>query len=617
MGDATPSSQRIEPGSVNHKPVVWPASISNESVDVADIATKTIAAFNQALAEANYDALVDLFDEDSFWRDHVAVSWDLRTLHGRDKIRTFLEKQCHLTDVQVDSSSDFRRPQLANFAPAGESKGIIFYTTITTKYGAGRGLVRMVEKGSGFKIWAFFTTLEELRGHEEPRGPRRPNGVEHGGKPGRKNWLDRRKEAIEFRDSEPAVLIIGAGQGGLTAHARLKMLGVPTLVIDRNDSIGDNWRKRYHQLVLHDPVWYDHMPYLPFPDFWPVFTPKDKLADWFDGYAKSLELNIWLSSELQSATWDDSTKQWTVTIERTRPDGQKETRTLHPKQVVQATGASGKKHFPIIPGMEKFEGSLLCHSSDFPGAPVGDSKQVVVIGACNSSHDICQDYHEKGHSVTMVQRSSTCVISSEACLKINLGAIYEEGSPPVEDADMITWSLPAPMMKALQMDLCKLQRNLDADLLAGLQAAGFAVDYGPDEGGLFCKYLQRGGGYYIDVGMSRLITEGAVKVKQGVEISEILPRGVRFADGTEIPADQIVFATGYENMRTQARHILGDAVADRIHDVWGWDEEGEMRGIWRDSGHPGFWFHGGNLAMCRYYSRVLALQIVARLEGWN
>jgi hypothetical protein len=209
MGDATPSSQRIEPGSANHKPVVWPASITNEGVDVADIATKAIASFNQALAAANYDALVELFDDDAFWRDHVAVSWDLRTLHGRDKIRAFLEKQCHLTDVQVDSSSDFRRPQLTNFAPAGESKGIIFYTTITTKYGAGRGLVRMVEKGSGFKIWAFFSTLEELRGHEEPRGSRRPNGVEHGGKPGRKNWLDRRKEAIEFTDSEPAVLIIG------------------------------------------------------------------------------------------------------------------------------------------------------------------------------------------------------------------------------------------------------------------------------------------------------------------------------------------------------------------------------------------------------------------------
>ena len=72
----------------------------------------------------------------------------------------------------------------------------------------------------------------------------------------------------------------------------MKMLGIPTLIIDKNQAVGDNWRKRYHQLVLHDPVWYDHMPYLPFPDFWPVFTPKDKLVDWFETYVKALELNV-------------------------------------------------------------------------------------------------------------------------------------------------------------------------------------------------------------------------------------------------------------------------------------------------------------------------------------
>jgi len=172
-------------------------------------------------------------------------------------------------------------------------------------------------------------------------------------------------------------------------------------------------------------------------------------------------------------------------------------------------------------------------------------------------------------------------------------------------------------MKSIQVDLCTLQRRLDADLLSALNSAGFVTDSGPESAGLFAKYLQRGGGYYIDVGSSQLIISGAVKIKQGVEVAEILPRGIRFSDGSELEADQIVFATGYENMRTQARHILGNEVADRVADVWGWDDEGEMRGIWRDSGHPGFWYHGGNLAMCRYYSRILALQIKARLESLN
>lgn len=396
------------------------------------------------------------------------------------------------------------------------------------------------------------------------------------------------------------------------------MLNVPTLIIDRNEDVGDNWRKRYHQLVLHDPVWYDHMPYLEFPKFWPIYTPKDKLADWFSSYAKLLELNVWMKSEITSASWDESKKQWTATIQRVHPDGRVETRTLHPKHVVLATGHSGKKHMPSIPGMDSFQGSLLCHSSEFPGAkeaPDNSKKRAIVVGACNSSHDICQDYYEKGYQVTMVQRSSTCVVSAEASIKINVGTLYSESGPLPEEADLWLWGWPSEVFKAIHTDLCKDQIEFDAELLAGLSKAGFKIDKGVDEAGLFSKYIQRGGGYYIDVGTSQLIIDGKVGVKSGVEITEVTSRGLRFSDGSELEADEIVFATGYENMRSQARGILGDDVADRVGDIWGWDEEGEIRAIWRESGHPGFWFHGGNLALARYYSRVLALQIKARLEG--
>lgn len=53
-----------------------------------------------------------------------------------------------------------------------------------------------------------------------------------------------------------------------------------------------------------------------------------------------------------------------------------------------------------------------------------------------------------------------------------------------------------------------------------------------------------------------------------------------FADGSELEADEIVFATGYENMRGTARKIFGDATADQLKDVWGFDEEGELRTMW-------------------------------------
>lgn len=393
------------------------------------------------------------------------------------------------------------------------------------------------------------------------------------------------------------------------------MLNVDTLVVDNEDRIGDSWRRRYHHLVLHDPVWFDHMPYLQFPPNWPIFTPKDKMGEFFESYAKLLELNVWPKTDLKSSSWDEGKREWTIVLERRKDDGTVETRKFHPHHVIQATGHSGKKHYPTFKGMERFKGERICHSADFPGPnPASRGKKAVVVGSCNSGHDIAQYYYENGYDTTMVQRSSTCVVSSQSITEIALKALYAEDGPPVEDADLLLWALPSEQFKTTEIKTTAAQNKNDAEVLDGLAKAGFKVDKGPNEAGLLFKYLQRGGGYYINVGGSQLIAEGKIKVKQGQEITEVLPDGLKFADGTELAADEIIFATGYENMRTQARIIFGDELADRVGDVWGFDREGEMRTIWRRTGHPGFWFMGGNLALCRYYSRLLALQIKALEE---
>ncbi|KAL2021878.1 hypothetical protein VTK56DRAFT_6473 [Thermocarpiscus australiensis] len=637
-----PSHARVLPGSANPAPAPWPATAATDTtaIDAAAVARRIVSSLNDALARADYAAVADLFlpdgdgdgstDDDArpagFWRDHLVLSWRFRTLKGRERIRAFLRECCGspggrgAVRLEVDESTEFRRPQVAGFRPRGDVTGVGFFVRVENAVGVGRGIVRVVEVDGGeWKVWTLFTTLEELQGFEERRGPRREMGVQHGEVAGRKNWAERRREEQEFLGDGkgPEVLIIGAGQGGLTAAARLKLLSVPALAIDVNKAVGDNWRKRYHQLVLHDPVWYDHMPYIPFPDTWPVFTPKDKLADWFESYVKALDLNVWTQSKMVSSSWDESKKEWTAVIERVRTDnGQIQTRTLHPKHIILATGHSGKTNMPCIPGMDSFQGDVICHSADFPGASEsGKGRNAVVVGACNSSIDICQDYVEKGYDVTLVQRSSTCVMSSEGILKVTLGDLYEEGSPPVEDSDIWSYGWPAEVLKARHVDLAKTVGERDKEILEGLERAGFKTDRGPHDAGLLMKYLQRGGGYYIDVGGTKLIIEGKIKVKQGQEVVQVLPRGLRFSDGTELEADEIVFATGYDNMRTAARAILGDALADKVGDVWGLDEEGEMRTIWRESGHPGLWFHGGNLAFCRYFSRLLALQIKSRLEG--
>jgi cation diffusion facilitator CzcD-associated flavoprotein CzcO len=174
--------------------------------------------------------------------------------------------------------------------------------------------------------------------------------------------------------------------------------------------------------VLHDPARYDHLPYIPFPDFWPTFTPKDKLGDWFEFYASALELNVWTSSTITASSWNSESQNWSVTV--TGPRGPRE---LHPRHIILATGHSGEPNMPTVPGMEEYQGHLLCHSSSFPGArPEGKGRKAVVVGCCNSGHDIAQDYFEKGYDVTIVQRSTTYVMSSENGLAVLMKGLYDE-----------------------------------------------------------------------------------------------------------------------------------------------------------------------------------------------
>lgn len=617
MSTDIPSRNRVEPGSVNTLVGKFPTtSPPSPSTDATDVATDIIHQLNAALSQGDYKTVAGLFVEDGFWRDHLCVSWDFHTVQGCEKIVSFL-RDSPLSRVDIDQSTALRAPHVGPVDAFGDATGIEFFVKVGTSVGHGVGIVRLIERDGQWRIFTFFTSLKELKGHEEGLSHRRPKGVEHGERQDIKNWKDKRISDANYEEKDPAVVVVGAGQAGLTAAARLKMLDVDTLVVDKEAAVGDSWRRRYYQLVLHDPVWFDHMPYIPFPAHWPVFTPKDKLAEFFECYVKMLELNVWTTTVLKSSSWSDEKQQWTLVLERTMPDSTVQTRTLHPRHVIQATGHSGKKSQPTFPGQETFQGDRLCHSSEFSGAnPDSKGKKAVVIGSCNSGHDIAQDYYANGYDVTMVQRSSTCVVTSDSLMEIGLKGLYDEDGPQADDADLIIWSFPSTLFKAQQAKVTKLINKRDAPILEGLEKAGFKVDRGPNDAGLLLKYLQRGGGYYIDVGASQMVADGKIKVKQGQEITSILPRGLRFADGTELAADEIIFATGYQNMRTQARITFGDAVADRVGDIWGFDEEGEMRTIWRRSGHPGFWFMGGNLALCRYYSRLLALQIKAVQEGY-
>ena len=150
------------------------------------------------------------------------------------------------------------------------------------------------------------TALDEIRGHEDPANGKRWQDVDWKRNFGGENWADRRRQAAAFAGRDPAVLVVGAAQAGLMIAARLSLLGIDTLVVDREQRVGNSWRRRYHALTLHNETRVNHFPYMAFPRSWPVFIPKDMLANWFELYSEAMELNVWTGTELVAADYDDA-----------------------------------------------------------------------------------------------------------------------------------------------------------------------------------------------------------------------------------------------------------------------------------------------------------------------
>ena len=463
------------------------------------------------------------------------------------------------------------------------------------------------EAPARLRAWTLLTALDELRGYEEDAAKSGTSAESYARDFGGDNWLDKPQQGARLCRSRSPVLVVGGGQAGLSIAARLHQLGVDTLIVDRHERIGDNWRKRYHSLTLHNEVHVNHMPYMPFPPTWPVYIPKDMLANWFEAYVDALELNFWTATELVGGSYDDQRRQWNVTLRRA--DGSE--RVMHPRHLIFATGVSSIPYTPELPGLAAFAGTTV-HSGDFKNAEQWKGRKALVLGTGTSGHDVAQELHAHGADVTIIQRSRTYVVSLKEAQSVY--AIYSEGIP-FEDCDLLATSFPYPVLQRSYQLSTAQGRQVDKALLDGLASRGFRLHFGEDETGFQMMYLRRGGGYYFNVGCSDLIVSGQVGLLQYADIETFVAEGVRLRDGQVVPADLLVLATGYKNQQDTVRAYLGDAIADRIGPVWGFDDGGELRNMWRRTAQPGLWFTAGSLAQCRIFSRYLAIQIKALEEG--
>jgi len=575
--------------------------------DISVSAENWLVQFEAALGDADTAALEELFHPDSYWRDALALSWTLQTINGRDAILTTLKAQAAAAAPSSFMIAPGRAAPRKVMRAGTECIETIF--RFETRTGRGDGIFRLIpDQGDGnrLKAWTLLTALEELKGSEEQLDVSRPRGNAYSRDFRGPNWLDQRKASNAYADRDPTVLVIGGGQSGLSIAARLKQLDVDTLIIDRTQRVGDCWRKRYHALTLHNQVQVNHLPYMLFPPNWPTYIPKDKLANWFESYVDGMELNFWTETEFEGGSYDENEGRWTVTISRA---GEK--RVMHPRHVVLATGVSGIPNIPEIPGLTNFAGRRM-HSSRYEDGEDWKGKRAIVIGTGNSGHDIAQDLHSSGAAVTMVQRSSTLVVSIEPSAQL-VYTPYNEGT--LEDNDLIAVSMPLKVARKSHALTCEKSAALDKDLLDGLRRVGFKLDFGDDNTGWQFKYLTRGGGYYFNVGCSDLLVRHEIALKQFADIDTFVAEGAKMKSGEVIPADLIVLATGYRPQEELVRNLFGETVTNRVGTIWGFGDTQELRNMYVRTGQPGLWFIAGGLAQCRIGSKQLALQIKAIEEG--
>jgi putative flavoprotein involved in K+ transport len=476
-----------------------------------------------------------------------------------------------------------------------------------TELGRCFGVLRLLLEHPG-QAFQFLTSLHELKGHEEQIGERRPTGAAYSRNFGGTNWQDQRIASQAYTDRDPTVLVVGGGQAGLSVAASLVLIGVDTLVIDKYPHIGDSWRKRYHSLALHNVTDLNHLPYLPFPENWPSYLPKDMVGNWLEIYAQTMEINNWTSTELATATYNEEIARWTAVLKNNVTGTE---RTVRPKHIIFANGLVGLPRIPKLPGLEDFTGEVM-HTSSFTSGAKWKGKRALVLGTGTSAHDVAQDLHSNGVQTTMIQRGSTTVVSIDPSLKLTY-ALYE--GIALEDGDLLssvnTFEVTKRNFKQTSARMIELDKKLINDLIA----CGFKWDNGENDTGYQMKIRTRYGGYYLNAGCSDLIISGAIGLCQHEQIDTFVENGALLKDGTIKQADLIVMATGFVPQEEVVKQLLGEEVAQKIGPVWGLAPDGEMNNMWRRTSQKGLWFVGGSFTNCRIYSRYVAIQIKAFEEG--
>ncbi|KAB8231633.1 uncharacterized protein BDW43DRAFT_320665 [Aspergillus alliaceus] len=603
-----------------------PSSMIDPTSMASDEATKQARAvlkrLSAALADDDANALQGcFFDNQAYWKDQLALTYHLRTFNTPRIIAASLLETKTLRNVKGEITVE----GAAIFLPATPTLqfidcGIVFRTDSPGATCEGKVVLLPVKSDKWtvvWKVWILSTILKSLDLQPENEGL----------------LQSPRKQLDGLASFDTDVFIIGGGNAAVALAARLKALGVESVMAERNPRPGDNWALRYDCMRFHIPTSFCDLPYMCYDQELqtPHLLARNELALQVRRYVETFNLNVVSSAQIRSTRYNLSSKNWEVEFDTLT--GQL---TANSKHLVLATGiGSQKPYLPTMVDSHLYQG-ISIHSAQYQNAnqlAEKGAQSVLIVGSANTAFDVLEDCHAAGLHTTMVVRSPTYIVPVEyICDKHSLGA-YDMG---VEAADRLFMTLPTCVDSQLACGLMRQFASQEPHRYNALAAAGFPVlDSRDPNVSLMHNLIERAGGHYVDVGGTKLLAEGKAGIKVGVEPVAFTTTGLRFSDGSSVAADAVVWCTGFadKDVRDTAAQILvGDApnheseneskhflgpreIASRLDATGGIDGEGEIRGLWkRQSRVDNFWVMGGYTQQHRWHSRTLALQIKASLE---
>lgn len=607
------------------------------SVDVQKIVEPFLKTFAKVIEEQDVDGIIKLINEDGYWKDVELLTWDIRALHEHKNIRPMLKERLPKTGITNLRISNETPPALETLGD--DLSFILFHFEFDFAHGTGVGVARLspfaARNGSAaelanvdsWKIYTIGTALETVQGWDAEYGDkiRYQHGKVHDPLGKGRTYAGIRQDELEGKEGDPTVVIVGAGHTGLAMAARLKVLGIPHLIIEKEDRAGYSWASRYASLSLHGPTFTNHMPCIPFPHWFPIFLPAQQLAKFLQSYATTMDLNIWTNSQVDGtgAVYDEERGRWTISV--TRGDGTKN--ILYPRHLMIATGISGTlPNIPDVPGIAEFEknGGLVVHSSRYRTGPDSRGKRCIVVGAATSAHDISYELCENGCQVTMIQRGATHVMSVEGSVRHLFRSrelTNRKGGQSIELADRSNFlKHPFPVEYELLPRGQRQTREIDRELLESLKKVGYRLQDGYHGGGAYSMFLFDQGGFYWDTGCCKLIADKKINLVHS-EIDRFTKDGVIYKDGTSENADIVVFATGYMNSKSAIQALMGDKIANKCHERWEKGNaffvgpEGESIINYCPLPQKGLYAMFHQFSFSRFHSARLALRIKAEELG--